>query len=185
MPRRPAISKSFFIKGRQCLKALYLAKKHPELQDPVTESLQAVFDRGHSVGELAQQLFPGGSMAAYDLPEGFIKSMYRTRTLIEEGQRVIYEAGFMVNGTHCFVDILVKDGERWALYEVKSSTRVSEVYLYDVAFQYHVVTAAGLHVSQSPTINADAACDSRLVLTAWCLHLLPARELLSRERRLS
>ncbi len=155
MPRRPAISKSAFIRGRQCLKSLYLSKRHPELQDPVPEALQATFDRGHSVGELAQQLFPGGVLAAYDLPEGFIRSMYRTKNLIEQGHHVIYEAGFMVNGTHCFVDILVKDGEKWKLFEVKSSTKVSEVYLFDAAFQHFVVTAAGLHVSEVCIIHIN------------------------------
>ena len=155
MPRRPAISKSSFIRGRQCLKSLYLAKKHPELQDPLSEDQRAVFARGHQVGELAQQLFPGGSLAAYDLPKGFMKSMYRTRTLLEEGHTILYEAGFMVNGTHCFIDILVKEGDRWKIYEVKSSTRITETYLYDAAFQYHVATVAGLTIADVSIIHIN------------------------------
>ena len=85
MPKKPTISKSSFIKGKQCLKALYLQKKYPELQDAVSEGQQAVFDRGRSVGELAQQLFPGGVMAAYDLPDGFMRSIKRTKELLNEG----------------------------------------------------------------------------------------------------
>ncbi len=41
MPIKPTISKSSFIKGKQCLKSLYLQKKYPELQDPVSEGRQA------------------------------------------------------------------------------------------------------------------------------------------------
>lgn len=147
MARRPTISKSAFIRGRQCLKSLYLIKNFPGLRDPVSASQQAVFDRGHTVGELAQRLFPGGSMAAFDLPEGFMKSIWRTRSLVEQGAAIIYEAGFMVNNTHCFADILVRDGAQWKVYEVKSSTKLSDVYRYDAAFQYRVLRSAGLDIS--------------------------------------
>lgn len=51
------ISKSSFIRGLQCHKSLYLKKHHPELEDEVSESQQAVFDKGTNVGILAQKLF--------------------------------------------------------------------------------------------------------------------------------
>ena len=146
MPRKPAISKSSFIRGRQCLKSLYLLKKHPELQDQHTKSQQAIFDHGHEVGELARQIFPGGVIAAFDLPEGFMRSIKKTKELIEEGQPVIYEAGLMVENTHCFVDILVKENNKWFIYEVKSSTGVKDVYIYDAAFQYYVLSNLGLEI---------------------------------------
>ena len=88
-----------------------MSKKHPELRDEISESQQAIFSTGHNVGELAQKLFPNGVMAAFDLPEGFMRSMQYTTELLNKGQTIIYEAGFMVNNTHCFVDILVK--EKW------------------------------------------------------------------------
>ena len=146
MPKKPTISKSSFIKGKQCLKALYLQKKYPELQDPVSEGQQAIFDRGTNVGELAQQLFPGGVMAAYDLPEGFMRSIKRTKELIRQGETVIYEAGLMYQNTHCFVDILVKENGKWFIYEVKSSTGVKDVNIYDAAFQYYVLTNLGFKI---------------------------------------
>ena len=146
MPRKPIISKSSFIKGKQCLKALYLQKKYPELQDPVSEGQQAIFDQGHNVGELAQQLFPGGVMAAYDLPEGFMRSINRTKELIAHGNTIIYEAGLMYQNTHCFVDILMKEKDKWFIYEVKSSTEVKDVYIYDAAFQYYVINNLGLDI---------------------------------------
>lgn len=146
MPRKPIISKSSFIKGKQCLKSLYLQKKNPELQDPISEGQQAIFNIGHSVGELAQQLFPGGVMAAYDLPEGFMRSINKTKELIEQGSSIIYEAGLMHKITHCFVDILVKKNNKWSIYEVKSSTSVKEVNIYDAAFQYYVLSNLGLEI---------------------------------------
>ena len=146
MPKKPIISKSSFIKGKQCLKSLYLQKKNPELQDPISESQQAIFDCGQNVGELAQHLFPGGVMAAFDLPEGFMKSIHKTKALIEQGNTIIYEAGLMHENTHCFIDILLKKNNKWFIYEVKSSTGVKDVYIYDAAFQYYVLSNLGLEI---------------------------------------
>lgn len=147
MARQPIISKSSFIRGKQCLKSLYLIKNFPELRDVVSSSQQAIFDRGHSVGELAQDLFPGGKVAAFDLPWGFRKSISNTQKLIESGESILYEAGFLFKNTHCFVDILVKDKGKWHIYEVKSSTGISDTYLLDAAFQYRVLTGLGMNVS--------------------------------------
>lgn len=65
----------------QCLKSLYLHKNHPELKDRTSEVQQAIFNRGHDVGDLAHDLFPGGAMAAYELPAGFSASIKQTREL--------------------------------------------------------------------------------------------------------
>ncbi len=147
MPKAPIISKSSFIKGKQCLKSLYLQKKYPEFQDPIPESQQAIFNQGSKVGELAQQLYPGGEMAAYDLPKGFMKSIKKTKELIRQGKAIIYEAGLMYQNTHCFVDILVKKNGKWFLFEVKSSTEVKDVHIYDAAFQYFVLSNLGFKIA--------------------------------------
>ncbi|MEI7639116.1 MAG: hypothetical protein WCJ37_17530, partial [Syntrophus sp. (in: bacteria)] len=60
------LSKSLFIRGLQCHKALYLQKFRPELKDEVSEELQRRFDTGYDVGSLASELFPGGTMVPYE-----------------------------------------------------------------------------------------------------------------------
>lgn len=54
------LSKSTFIKGYHCLKSLYLYKNRIFLRDKITAEQRAKFKRGHEVGDLAQDLFPGG-----------------------------------------------------------------------------------------------------------------------------
>ena len=39
----PIISKSSFIRGKQCLKSLYLQKNHPELRDKISEATTSPF----------------------------------------------------------------------------------------------------------------------------------------------
>ena len=103
------LSKSTFIKGMQCEKALYLSKHHRELKDPINPSLEAIFVQGNQVGELAQQLFPGGIDCTPESYFDFQKAVIRTKEEIEKGTKVIYEAAFQFNGVLAALDILVHD----------------------------------------------------------------------------
>ena len=115
-----AISKSKYLSGLQCDKLLWHHFRAPDLIPPPDESLRAVFDQGHAVGDLAKRLHPGG--LEIHLAEGFEQTLTRTRELLPE--RVpLFEASFRFEGCYCRTDILVpvRDGA-WDLIEVKSST---------------------------------------------------------------
>lgn len=140
------LSKSSFLKGIQCVKQLYLYKHHYDWQDPISEAQQAIFDRGTNVGILAQQLFLGGAKATDD-PRETDMAVVRTRELINKNIHVIYEAAFLFDDVLVISDIIVKSGSRWKIYEVKSSTSVTEPHIYDAAVQYYVLKNSGLDVS--------------------------------------
>jgi hypothetical protein len=108
--------------------------------DEFSEMQKSIFKRGTSVGELAHQLFPGGEIAAKGDPPDYEKALLRTQELIESGVKVIYEAAFMFNQVLSIADIIVRDGKDWKIYEVKSSTSISETYLNDAALQYYVIS---------------------------------------------
>ena len=145
------ISKSAYIRGLQCPKSLFLEKHNRELK-VVSEATQSLFRNGNMVGEVARGLFPGGVMIP-NIPgkNGQDKQIRLTREAIESGAEVIYEAAFLHDGGFAKLDILRKGeaGDGWEIHEVKSGTSVSTVYREDVAFQYHVVTGTGLHVSSA------------------------------------
>jgi len=93
-----SLSKTSFIKGLQCHKALFLYKHYPQLRDPIPPARQALFSRGHDVGALAHQLFPGGVDASVGLTGAAIAA--KTQELIAVGVEIIYEAagaGLVVN----------------------------------------------------------------------------------------
>lgn len=140
------LSKSSFIRGLQCHKSLYLKKHHPELEDEISESQQAVFDKGTNVGILAQKLFPGGTDLGIYIPDNFSEVFKKTERLILEKFPIIYEAGFQYDNLLCLIDILTKENGKWHAYEVKGSTSVKEIYLWDTAFQYHVITSSGIEL---------------------------------------
>ena len=138
------LSKSSFLKGCQCPKALYLSKHNRELKQEPDAALQAIFTQGKKVGELAQQLFPCGvdctPVSVFDFQEAVV----RTKEEIAKGTKVIYEAAFQYDGVLAALDILVKDKSGWKAYEVKSSTSVTETYELDATIQYFAITNSGI-----------------------------------------
>ena len=147
------LSKSLYIRGLQCEKSLWLKKKKPEVLQAPDDSAQAVFDTGTSVGELACELFSGGSRIEYT--GDFGSQMAKTKELIERGTKVIYEATFCFDGILVMVDILRICEDGLVINEVKSSTSVKEVYIDDASIQYYVISSLGYKVSGVNIIHID------------------------------
>ena len=148
------LSKTLFIKGLQCHKALYLQKYHPELKDDVSDAKEALFSSGRDVGVFAQQLFPGGVEIPYE-DQALSDQIKQTQTEIKKGTATICEAAFSYKGAFCKVDILNKGKKGWEIYEVKSSTGMKDVYYDDVAFQYYVLKNTGLSVSKASLVHLN------------------------------
>ena len=144
--KKIVISKSAFIKGLQCIKQLYLYKHHYNWRDPISEEQQAIFDRGHKVGIIAQNLFPNGVDASTKLPWEYEKGLEKTKEFIKAGVSIIYEAAFKYDNVLVISDIIVKENGKWKIFEVKSSTSVSEVYISDVSIQYYVLSNLGYDI---------------------------------------
>jgi hypothetical protein len=140
------LSKSSFIKGLQCEKHLYLYKYHYNEMDELSEMQKAIFKRGTNVGELAHKLFPGGVIAAQGDPPNYDKALRRTKELMNDGAKVIYEAAFMFNEVLSIADIVAMEKGGAKVYEVKSSTSISETYLNDAALQYYVISSLGIRI---------------------------------------
>ena len=149
------ISKSSYIRGMKCPKSLWLHFHQPEERDEISESQQNIFDTGHSVGALAQQLFPGGIDASRGEPGKVAEAVEYTRQLIAGGQNVIYEAAFSDGETLCYIDILVKEGGKWRAYEVKATSRIKDYHIRDAAFQYYVITIAGLPLEEMYLVHLN------------------------------
>jgi hypothetical protein len=141
------LSKSSFIKGLQCEKHLYLYKYHYGEMDEFSEMQKAIFQRGTNVGILAQQLFPNGTIATEGSPPDYKKGLKQTKVLIEKGEKVLYEPSFQFNESLSIADVIIKKRSKWNIYEVKSSTSISETYLNDAALQYYVISNSGIGIN--------------------------------------
>lgn len=151
------LSKSTFIKGCQCPKALYLYKHRYPLRDQPDAALKLRFGQGHQVGNFARKLFPGGKDASPAHHSQWKTAVEQTAKWIEAGENVIYEAAFLFQNVLVFVDLLVRENDQWKAYEVKSSFKVSETYLRDIALQYYVLRGAGVRPESVFLVTLNSA----------------------------
>jgi len=143
------ITKTDFLTGHQCPKALWLSRHGASFgiaPKPLNPAAQFLIGQGRDVGLLAQERFPGGinllEVAGFDLQA----RARETSRLISDGVSLLFEPVFIYESAVCAVDILARAGERWHVHEVKSGTKVKGHHVLDAAFQYHVLTQAGLDV---------------------------------------
>jgi hypothetical protein len=149
------LSKSLYVRGLQCKKALWLKKYKDEVLTPPDDSAKNIFETGNKVGDLACQLFPNGKEIPYENTT-FDEKIALTKQWIDEGLKNIYEASFSLDDIFIMVDILhINDDNSVEIYEVKSSTKVKDVYLDDVSIQYYVLNGLGFNVKKASIIHIN------------------------------
>ncbi len=152
-PTAPRLSKSKFLAGLQCLKRVFLEVHHPQLASPPDASTQAMLEMGIEIGELARSLFPGGVYVGESHRQREAALARTTSVINDLTVPAIFEGAFEHDGVLVRVDILHRiEGEpggrhAWRLIEVKSSSRVKDVHLDDLAIQRYVLQCAGIHVT--------------------------------------
>ena len=152
-------SKSKYCGLWQCPKIAWLSKYRPE-ERVIDEATLQRMRQGDEVGDLAMGLFgdyvevticKDADSGKLDLP-----AMIRaTEDEMAKGTPVICEASFSYEGLYCAVDILRRDGNGWAIYEVKSSAKEKNVYFADIAYQKHVLELCGVNVTGTFLVHLD------------------------------
>ena len=138
------LSKSSYCKGVQCEKILWLNKHKPECS--LTDSNESTFKTGKDVGEAAKGLFGDYEDVPYD--ENLSVRIEKTKKLLLNKPNIITEASFTYDNNFCSVDILKNDLDGVEIYEVKSSTKIKDVYIDDASYQYFVLSNLGLNVKK-------------------------------------
>lgn len=141
------ISKTSYIKGLQCRKAVYLYKHYPKHKDALSSERLKRFSAGHEIGFIARKLYPGGIDISAQIPATYDEYLKSTQEQIHLGKEVIYEATFKYNEVLVMLDLLVKTESGWNAIEVKSSITLTETYKEDASLQYYVITNSGLALS--------------------------------------
>jgi hypothetical protein len=153
--KKPLLTKSAYLLGMQCDKLLWVYQNQRELMPEVDESTQAIFDQGHRVGDLAKTLYPEG--IEIDWSAGHDRGIAQTRAVLQE-RKPLFEAGFVDGRTHARADILAPAANgRWDLIEVKSSSKVKDEHIPDVAFQKQVYEGAGIRIHKCFVMHIDTS----------------------------
>jgi hypothetical protein len=151
----PRLSKSKFLAGLQCHKRVYLEVHHPDWATPPDPSTQAMLDMGTEIGERARCRFPGGVLIAENYRQREAALVHTASVIADAAVPAVFEGAFLYDGVLVRVDILERipgvagESDAWRLIEVKSSSRVKNVHLDDLAIQRYVLQGAGVKVAEA------------------------------------
>jgi hypothetical protein len=150
------LTKSRFKLGLECPNKLYFTGKEEyenlKNDDPF---MAALASGGFQVEEYARLHYPNGVLIER-VKDGYENLANETAVLLQQENAIIYEAAFLHQGLFIRTDILMKEGDRIKLIEVKakgcSGNSTDQFfsakggldsgwksYLFDLAFQTHVV----------------------------------------------
>jgi Domain of unknown function(DUF2779) len=151
------LTKSRFKLAIECPTKLYYSGKPKEYRDTMSENafMAMLAEGGYQVGELAKARYPDGIEI-----EGFDheKVALQTQEYLQQDQLALFEPAILFGSFFVRIDILVKNGNRFELIEVKAKSYDSmnpEIeskrggissgmlsYIQDVAFQKWVLQQA-------------------------------------------
>lgn len=151
------MTKTRFCRGIQCMKMLWMDNNMPE--KGVDTGTEQVFQTGNQVGEVAREYYGPYDLVEY--AEDKNEMIARTQQLMEDGAKNIAEAAFAVGGLYCAVDLLHRTQNGWDIVEVKSSTEMKDIYLYDMAFQYYVLTQCGVNVEHIGCLHINSSYERK------------------------
>lgn len=150
------LTKSLFVKAVECpTKLYYLNKDAYSNQKNDDAFLEALAKGGFQVGTLARCYYPEGVLIK---ERDYKSSIAKTEELLKRDRVVIFEAAFLYKDCFVRVDILIKEGKKLKLVEVKSKSYDSnedefmgkrggliskwKKYIYDISFQKYVISNA-------------------------------------------
>lgn len=127
---------------------LWLKKHDKEKLPPVDEGTQAMFDAGHKFEAYGEALFENGVTLGFKDYSEYSSLTDRTQQALSDGATTtIFQSRFVWGEYNCLPDIVTVVGDNEVdLYEIKSSTRVKDEHLYDLAFQCAVIEGNGLKI---------------------------------------
>jgi len=151
------LTKSRYKLAIECPTKLYYTGKQEYIDQSMDDAfLAALAEGGYQVGELAKNYFPGGhDITTLDYED----AEAQTNELLKNEKVIIFEPAIRYKDLFIRVDVLVKKGKAFDLIEVKAKSFDSseeepflnknktiksswKSYLYDVAFQAHVLQSA-------------------------------------------
>ena len=135
------LSKSKYIRGLQCDRALWLDVFNPRLARYTAEQMRR-FDRGREFEYSFKDTFPNGIDISAELKRNVDAYPELTAMYLDKEANVdLFEAGFQYDDVLVLADVVCQreDGSL-DIYEVKSGTTLSDTYRRDAALQHYVIS---------------------------------------------
>lgn len=135
------LSKSKYIRGLQCDRALWLDVYNPRIARYSAEQMRR-FDRGREFEYAFKDTFPGGIDISAELKRNVDAYPEMTAMYLDKEAEVdLFEAGFLYDEVLVLADVVHKNTDGTLdVYEVKSGNVLSDTYKRDAALQHYVIS---------------------------------------------
>ena len=192
MPQGYLLTKSKYIRGLQCDRALWLDVFNPKLARYTAEQMRR-FDHGREFEYAFKDTFPDGIDISAQLKRNTSAYPALTAQLLDNNGTVdLFEAGFQYDDVLVLADVVHRrpDGSL-DIYEVKSGSTLSETYRRDAALQHYVISHCrqintfNIVHANAPSDNSDHSdysdnSDNRFVITDLTAELAAEAETIGR-----
>lgn len=134
------LSKSKYIRGLQCDRALWLDVHKPRLARYTAEQMRR-FERGREFEYAFKSQFPDAVDLSVELKRNVDAYPGRTAQLLDHADAIdLFEAGFLYDDVLVLADVVHQNPDGTLdIYEVKSGATLSETYRCDAALQHYVI----------------------------------------------
>jgi hypothetical protein len=150
------LTKTNYIIWRDCAKNAWLKVHKPEIYfaHELSEFEKQIIETGNEVELIARELFPSGVL----VEERGVDAINRTKELMTNGERTIFQGAFEQEGYFAAVDILRLDPDsgKYQIYEIKATNSIDKKnHFPDLAFQTVLLEVCGLDIQSSHIIHLN------------------------------
>jgi hypothetical protein len=150
------LTKSRFIHATQCPKLLWLKAHAKETLTTDEDRRNFMMEQGTAISELAHNLFPKGTKIDDNL--SYYDKLTKTTARLKKNTP-IFEGVFLFQNLFCMVDILQKTNDQWTIIKIKSATRIKELHIKDIAFQYYLLKQLNIPINDCYIYHINTSYD--------------------------
>jgi hypothetical protein len=143
------LTKTKITSGLQCQKRLWF-----DCHDPIKKD-NFLFHLGNRFGEVVRKYYGKGVDLSNNIYDINLALSDTTKAIKDEKVNVIYEGAFIYSDTLVRADVLLRNKDGWELLEAKSSTKLKDEHIDDVAIQSYIIKSSGIKISSVKLIHID------------------------------
>ncbi len=134
------LTKSLFVLGKKCTKALFLELRKNSEKTPYTKEKLALFDLGRVFEDkFRENEFPDGINISKTLGKTSLLNSYTVNLLNSSGKQIIFEATIIENDVLIMCDVLIRDENgKIDVYECKFNKEINFAIFEDLLIQYTI-----------------------------------------------
>ena len=143
------LTKTKITSGLQCQKRLWF-----DCHDPIKKD-NFLFHLGNRFGEVVRKHYGMGVDLSHNIYDMDLALKDTAKAIKDEKVNVIYEGTFIHSDTLVRADVLLRKNDSWELFEAKSSTKLKDEHIDDVAIQSYIIKSSGIKISSVKLIHID------------------------------